>query len=123
MITRKMERIDSEIQKALSQIVQYELNDPRTHNVFISILKCEVTKDLKYCKAYVSVFPIDKTNEVLSVLKQSVPYIRKCLTKKVLVRNIPDINFVHHQGTEHSSKIDKLLKSIEYTTEEGDDND
>ena len=53
MITKKMERVDSEVNKALSEIIRFELNDPRIENSFLTILKSEVTKDMKYCKTYV----------------------------------------------------------------------
>ena len=67
MITRKMERVDSEVNKALGQIVQYELNDPRLNGILITVLKSEVTKDMKYCKSFVSIFPVEKGKEIVQV--------------------------------------------------------
>ena len=72
---------------------------------------------MKYCKAFVSVFPIEKSEEVIIALKTSEPYIKKCLSKKILIRNIPSISFLLHQGVEHSSKIEKILKDLEKTEE------
>lgn len=114
MITKKMERVDSEVNKALSQIIQFELNDPRINNssTFLTVLKSEVTKDMKYCKTFVSVYPIEKGKEVIDTLNASQPYIRKCLAKKVLIRNIPLITFVQDTGADYSEHIDKLIKGL-----------
>ena len=118
MITRKMERVDSEVNKALGDIIRFELNDPRIQNAFLTILKSEVTKDMKYCKTFVSVFPIEKGEEMIKVLTSCTPYIKKCLARKVLLRNIPDITFVLDRGAEHSEQIEKILKTIDIKTDD-----
>ena len=109
-----MERVDSEVNKALRQIIQFELNDPRVNdsNILLTIVKSEVTKDMKYCKTFVSVYPIQKGKEIIDVLNSSQAYIKKCLAKKVLMRNIPNITFVLDDGAEYSDNIDKIIKSL-----------
>ena len=43
-----------EVQRALSEIIHGEIKDPRIHPM-TSVVAVEVTPDLKYCKAYISV--------------------------------------------------------------------
>ena len=43
-----------EVQRELSQIIRSEIKDPRIHPL-TSVVAVEVTPDLKYCKAYISV--------------------------------------------------------------------
>ena len=50
----KNTRINGEVQKALSDIIRLELKDPRIHPM-TSVVLAQVTPDLKYCKAYISV--------------------------------------------------------------------
>ena len=50
----KNTRINGEVQKALSDIIRSELKDPRIHPM-TSVVLVQVTPDLKYCKAYISV--------------------------------------------------------------------
>ena len=50
----KNTRINMEVQRELSQIIRSEIKDPRIHPL-TSVVAVEVTPDLKYCKAYISV--------------------------------------------------------------------
>ena len=56
----RTDRIAEEIKKELSYMIQNELKDPRITGL-ISVTKALVTKDLKYCKVYVSIFSDDKS--------------------------------------------------------------
>ena len=47
-------RINAEVQRELSRIIQQEIKDPRIHPM-TTVVMAEVTPDLKYCKAYISV--------------------------------------------------------------------
>ena len=63
----RTDRIAEEIKKVISEMIQNELKDPRVKGL-ISITKVMLTKDLKFCKIYVSVMGADK-EEVLQGIK------------------------------------------------------
>lgn len=110
------ERVNSDVQRVLSHIVSYELKDPRI-NIMTSIVKVEVTKDLKECKAFVSVLADpEEQKETLKGLNAAKGYIRKCLASTLNLRNTPEINFVlDHSiqyGVDMSHKIDEIMKPI-----------
>lgn len=50
----KNTRINMEVQRELSEIIRGGIKDPRIHPM-TSVIAVEVTPDLKYCKAYISV--------------------------------------------------------------------
>ena len=50
----RLERIDEEYRKELSQIISYELKNPNVTGM-ISVTKVKVTNDLKFAKVYVSI--------------------------------------------------------------------
>ena len=50
----KNTRINMEVQRELSEIIRSGIKDPRIHPM-TSVVAVEVTPDLKYCKAYISV--------------------------------------------------------------------
>ena len=62
----KNTRINSEVQRELSSIISRELKDPRIHPM-TTVVSVEVTPDLKYCKAYISVLGKSLTSSVWSV--------------------------------------------------------
>lgn len=64
-------RINSEVQREMSQIIREDIKDPRIHPM-TSVMACEVTPDLKFAKIYVSVLGDDEAKEkTMEGLKKS----------------------------------------------------
>ncbi len=102
-------RVSSDVQRSLSRIIS-ELKDPRV-GMMTSVTRCEVTKDLKECKAYISV--LGDIDETIRGLNSAKGYIRKSLAASLNLRNTPEITFVADQsiayGVEMSRRIDEVL--------------
>ena len=88
----RTQRIAEEIKKVVSEMIQNELKDPRVKGL-ISITKITLTKDLKFCKIYVSVMGADK-EEVLAGIKSGAGYMRKELGNRIQIRMLPELQFV-----------------------------
>ena len=111
----KNTRINGEVQKELSRIIQYEIKDPRIHSM-TSVTQVMVTSDLKECKAYISVLGDEQAREdTLAGLQSASGYIRRELARSVNLRNTPEITFIMDNSIEYainmSKKIDDVLKS------------
>ena len=52
-------RINEEVKKEVSNLIQNEVKDPRL-TAMISVTDVEVTRDLSYAKVYVSIFSNSK---------------------------------------------------------------
>ncbi len=107
----RMERIDEEYKKALSQIIGYELKNPNVTGL-ISVTKVKVTQDLKYAKVYISILNSKNLNNTLEAIKKSAGFIRTELAKKVNLRNTPELIFELDDSIEYGAKIDNILKEI-----------
>ena len=111
-------RTNSDVQRVLSHIIMYELKDPRIDPVRTTITKLEVTKDLKYCKVYISVRgDSDRKNDCIKGLESAKGYIRRELAAKLNLRNTPELMFTLDNsieyGVEMAKKIDDILGSSE----------
>ena len=111
-------RTNSDVQRVLSHIIMYELKDPRIDPVRTTITKLEVTKDLKYCKVYISVLgDSDRKNDCIKGLESAKGYIRRELAAKLNLRNTPELMFTLDNsieyGVEMAKKIDDILGSSE----------
>ncbi len=111
----KNTRINGEVQKELSRIIQYEIKDPRIHSM-TSVTQVMVTSDLKECKAYISVLGDEKAREeTLAGLQSASGYIRRELARSINLRNTPEITFIMDNSIEYainmSKKIDDVLKN------------
>ena len=108
----RMVRINDEIQKELSEIIRYELKDPRVP-MMTSVLSVNTTNDLKLCKVYISILATDQEKEeAIDALKNSAGFIRKQIAQKINLRNTPEFNFYLDNSIEYSAKISKLIKEV-----------
>ena len=108
----KNTRINSEVQKELSNIIRGEIKDPRI-NPLTSVVAVEVSPDLKNCKAYISVLGDEESQkDTIKGLKSAEGYIRVLLAKRINLRNTPEINFVLDQSIEYDVKMSKLIDEV-----------
>ena len=106
-----------EVQRELSEIIRSGIKDPRIHPM-TSVVAVEVTPDLKYCKAYISVLGDEKAQaDTIRGLQSAEGYIRRELAHSLNLRNTPEIRFVVDQSIEYgvamSKKIDDITKRQE----------
>jgi len=107
----RMNRIDEEYRKELSQIISYELKNPNITGL-ISVTKVKVTNDLKYAKVYVSILNSKNVKDTLANLKKSAGFVRTELARRINLRNTPEIIFELDDSMEYGAKIDSILKDI-----------
>ena len=109
----KNTRINAEAQKELSEIIRSEIKDPRVNGAMTSVVSVEVTPDLKYCKAYISVLADEeRANAVLAGLKSAEGYIRRELARRVNLRNTPEITFKLDQSIEYGVNMSRLIDEV-----------
>ncbi len=107
----RMNKIDEELKKEISNIISLELKNPHLTGL-ISVTKVKTTPDLRFARVYVTMINEKSKKENLSILKQSSGYIRSAVAKKVNLRNTPEIIFEFDESLEYGSRIDEILKNI-----------
>lgn len=107
----RLNRINEELKKELSQIISYELKNPDATGM-ISVTRVKITPDLKYAKVYVSIFNSKNIKETMEGLKKSSGFIRTELAKRINLRNTPELIFEIDDSMEYGAKIDSILKEI-----------
>lgn len=110
----KNTRINMEVQRELSEIIRTQVKDPRLKGVMITVTGAEVSPDLKYCKAFISVLggSEDSAKEVLAGLKSAVGFIRRELAARVNLRNTPEITFVADTSIAYGVKMTHLINEV-----------
>ena len=106
-------KINDEIKRVVSSLVQFEIKDPRINAVLLSVLKVETTTDLKLCKIYVSVFGDEaQKKNALDGLKNASGYIRKELADIIDLRHTPELRFMLDETAEYAMKMDALMEKL-----------
>ncbi len=116
-MSTKIERINSELRKAISLIIDRELNNPKIDGM-ISLLDVDTTADLGYCKIKVAIMGNSiPTEEIINALNHSSGFIKNQLKSRVNIRTLPKLIFSNDIGHEHSLRIAKVLDEIKNNKE------
>lgn len=110
MESTRQAKIARLIQKELSDILR--LQTAKTHGIIISVSAVRVSPDLSIAKAYLSVFPSAKSQEIIENLTANARTIRYELGQRVRfqLRKIPELAFYLDDSLDYIENIDNLLK-------------
>ena len=113
----RTDRIEEEIKKVVSHVIDQELKDPRLTGL-ISVTKVSVTKDLKYCKIFVSVLGSQDVDDTMTALKSGAGVVRKKIGDSIRMHSVPEVKFVFDDSIEYGEKIQKMIKDLNITPDE-----
>ena len=119
----KNTRINAEVLRELSEIIRTGIKDPRIHPM-TSVVSVEVTPDLKYCKAYISVLGNeDAAKATIEGLKSAEGYVRRELARRINLRNTPELKFILDQSIEYGVNMSKLIDEVTKDLHQGEGQD
>ena len=115
METNRQKKIGALLQNDLVDILQGEVRKNGIPNLVISVSKVSVTTDLSIAKVYLSVFPNEKSAEILTAVRSNTPLIKHDLAQRVKqqLRKVPDLSFYIDDSLEYLDGIEKALKGEE----------
>ena len=110
MESNRQAKIARLIQKELSEIFRQQT--AKTHGVLVSVSAVRVSPDLSIARAYLSVFPSDKGQEMIDSINKSAQTIRYELAQRVRyqLRKTPALQFYLGDSLDYIENIDKLLE-------------
>ena len=109
METTRQNKISRLIQKELSDIFQKQTSAMR--GVLVSVSACRISPDLSICRAYLSVFPSERAQEIVQNINNNQKQVRYELGTRVgkLLRIIPELKFFIDDSLDYVDHIDELL--------------
>ena len=116
----RSERIADTLREEISQIVGYELEDPRL--TMVTVTDVRLSGNMRDARVFVTVAGTEKEHvEALSALRHAAPYVRKQLGLSLNLPRIPEIHFVRDTVEEKGERIDQLLRELEKEGTEKDE--
>lgn len=105
----RLQKIERLLQKELSDIFQKQTQ--AMHGVLVSVSVVRVSPDLSVAKAYLSIFPSAKGEELLKAIRTNTKAIRYDLGQRVRLqlRKIPELSFFIDDSLDYIEHIDSLL--------------
>ena len=83
-----------------------------TRGTMVSVTRTKISPDLSICTAYLSIFPSEKGEEILSNINANQKSIRYELGTRVRnqLRIVPELRFFIDDSLDYIDRIDELLK-------------
>ena len=109
MNNTRLQKIERQIQKDLGELF---LSDTRQmQGVLVSVTKVRMSPDLSISKAYLSIFPSEKSKEMLENINRQKKTIRYELGLRIgkQIRKIPELAFFLDDSIDYLENIDYLL--------------
>ncbi len=123
MKSTRTQRLDSEVRRAVSEIVAGPLKnrEPSLRGI-ISVTEADVAPDLKTAKIYVSILAAEEgeKKESFRILKENAGFVRHELSQMMRMRTVPSLTFLEDGSMEYGSKMDALLSGLDIKPEDGE---
>jgi ribosome-binding factor A len=108
---RRPEQLAELIREEVSQIVGYELDDPRVETVVVTDVR--VSENLRDASVYVTAAGTDAEKAAaLKALRHAAPYVRRQLSILLNLKYTPELHFVRDTVEESAARVDALLSEI-----------
>ena len=117
---RRPERVADIIREEISQIVGYELEDPRL--TMVTVTDVRLSDNRRDAQVFVTVAGNEEEHRLaLTALRHAAPYVRKQLSLSLNLPRTPEIHFVRDTVEEHGERVDQLLQelALDKKSEEG----
>lgn len=115
----RTERIAEEIRKQVSQLLHFELGDPRLQGVTVTGVK--MTPDLRVARIYFTVpGQPEREDQALTAFRASSGVIKNALAKNITLKFIPQLEYFYDESLELQERIDALFDKIEKEKKGGD---
>lgn len=121
---RRPERVADIIREEISQIVGYELEDPRL--TMVAVTDVRLSDGGSDAQVFVTVAGDEEEHRLaLAALRHAAPYVRKQLSLSLNLPRTPEIHFVRDTVEERAARVDGLLQQLaqEQKSEEGTDHE
>jgi ribosome-binding factor A len=110
MDARRSQRVSEALREELSEIVGYELSDPRL--AAVTVTEVHVTPDLRTAQVRVLCESLQHEAEVLRVLEGARNFIRRQLASRVRLWRLPELHFDADRSTAACSRVEQLLARL-----------
>jgi len=108
---RRPERLAEVLREAITEIVGYELDDPRL--LTVTVTEVRVSDNLRDAKVYVTVQGDEKeVKEALKALQHAATFVRQQVALSLDLRHAPHLNFVRDTVEENASRVEEVIQGL-----------
>jgi ribosome-binding factor A len=110
-MSKRTGQVGEEIQRILSEVLQYEVKDPRVG--FATIVGVDVSADLQHAKVRVSVMDETQRADTIEGLERAKGFLRRRVAQELRhLRSVPELHILLDTSLDYSIHIDEVLRQV-----------
>ncbi|MEX0710578.1 MAG: 30S ribosome-binding factor RbfA [Chloroflexota bacterium] len=110
-MSQRTDRLDSQFQHELMDLLQREMKDPRLG--FATIIRVETARDLGHARVWVSVLGTDVERErSMDALRVATPWLRRRLGERLRLRHVPELTIRLDESIAAGDRVLRLLQEL-----------
>ena len=111
-MSQRTDRLDSQIQAELMDLMQREMKDPRIG--FATVTRVETARDLGHARVWVSVYGDEEARAAsIAAMTDAAPWLRRRLGERLKMRHVPELTVKRDDSIEEGDRILRLLRQID----------
>jgi ribosome-binding factor A len=111
-MSKRTQQVADEIQRILSEVIQYELKDPRVG--FATVVGVDLSADLQHAKVRISVLDEAQRADTMEGLERARGFIRRRMAQKLRhLRLVPELHLMLDTSLDYSLHINEVLRQVE----------
>jgi ribosome-binding factor A len=109
-LQHRTERISEALREELSELISYELSDPRVSSTTVTSL--DVSPDKRHALVRIRVDEGVDAKQALAALEHAAPFLRREVARRLELFRVPELHFESDIASELGPRVDHLLKRI-----------
>lgn len=113
-------RVADQIQKDLSELIAFELKDPRVG--MVTLTEVQLTPDYAHAKVYFTLLKDspDAVRETTEGLSKAAGFLRNQLGKRLHIHTLPQLHFIRDTSTVRGMQMSALIDQANATRAKDD---
>lgn len=112
MPSRRVERVNEQLKRELTEVVHTELRDPRVGRVTITDVR--TAPDLHYARVFITGTGSEgERRESLEGLRAAAGWMRGELGRRLRIRRVPELSFEWDATLDQAKRIEQLLHEVD----------
>lgn len=110
MTDHRTERISEALREELTELIGYELTDPRV--ALATVTDVQVTPDKRHAFVRIGIPTDGDKTKTLAALERASTFLRKELAMRLGLFRVPELHFETDIATDLGGRMDYLLKRV-----------
>ena len=111
-MSKRTLQVSDEMQRILSEVIQYELKDPRVG--FATVVGVDMSADLQHATVRVSVMDETQRADTIEALERAKGFMRRRVAQELRhLRSVPELHIKLDTSLDYSIHIDEVLRQVE----------